>query len=1335
MSDCHSDLDDVLDEILERAQRGERLDVESLCEAQPEIADDLRRLLPSLLIMEGVKPVPEHQSDRTADMPPPQQLGEYRILGEIGRGGMGVVYEAEQMSLGRNVALKVLPHLSARDETAVRRFEREARAAARLHHTNIVPVFDVGQSGDTCYYTMQLIRGASLDAVLEKLPQLRDNSDTGPAPTSSGQIWSVDAHGPNSSSDDLNSRIAVSLLNGRFRPKNFIDSSTPSAAASDQRSGSDARIPSTVRVSARSSPQFQANLSMKDRRRHRYWRSVARIGLQAAEALAYSHAHGVVHRDIKPANLILDEDGIVWITDFGLAMTEDSGMTQTGDVLGTLRYLPPERFDGECTERSDVYALGITLYELLAFRPAFGASNRLRLIEAIRNGKPAALRQRDRQIPRDLETIVLKACDREPASRYQSAVELHDDLGRFLSDEPIQARRASIVEQTVRWARRNQRLAGSLLTIAVLLALFAAGASLAFFRESKFLHESEVANSRLQRQLYAYEIQLAAEAYQANNVEVVRKRLDNCPPELRDWEWYRFDRLSKPKHVLEINGFERPIFLPDGKHLVTAGHRGGGDANTAKVWDLSTGHLFGSKMATRGNVTSLALSSDGEHLVTGSGIGVVALWDMNSRVQLWSVSAHTAKVDGAAISPDGTRIATVSWDQTLKIIDTTSGRVQTNVGPLGHRVRCAEFSPSGAKLVTASYMAENATAAKVWDADSGRLLLELHGHASSTESVAFSPRGHQIVTGDTDGTVTLWDAESGVQLRTFQGHTGEVEALAFSSTGEQFASGSSDRSIRVWDLETAQETMLYRTGGPVAWLSFSRDGRSLASFGGRSVKVWALEGAKDVLMLDHGGRALDCEFSPDGNRIASCGDDGTIKIWDVATGMLLHVLQGHEARVSALAWHPDDGSIASVSFDQSLRLWDTESGQLTNTYFFPGKRALKLAFSTDGKQVAVGSIPKSISILDISSGKVLHNYAARGVVSGLAWSPDNRFLVSGHLDQATLIWNVSSGKIVRRFEGNQSEVVFTSDGSGVIAGGRDGTIRVFDVEDGGVSQQFDGHQSGVRSLALGPRGRRLVSGGSEVKLWDAASGEELFSPREHRNGALAVSFSADAKMIASAAADGTIAIWESSGSSAQWQARSRIGKASVIVDRLFHQYIFKADVVRALRRNDELAADVRELSTTIANRRGDDALRLFKEGWSVFITQNKDEEVMQLARRKILAACTEVPESAAFHTGLGMAEFRLANYEEALDLLMRARHSDIVKSPVVHLPNVGPGQKAVYPVNLAFATMTLHRLGQTDRAEDELNRLRELLKDERWIHYLEATTAYEEAERIMAGTE
>jgi serine/threonine protein kinase len=377
-------LETLAQEFVERFRRGERPALSEYTGRHPDLAADIRALFPTMAMLEGVRPVdtlPYLNHPVGTGGAPPEKLGEYRILREVGRGGMGIVYEAEDTTLGRRVALKVLPAQMVRHPRHLLRFQSEARAAARLHHTNIVPVFGVGESDGLHYYIMQFIHGQGLDLVLEQLA----GTKAGPRETG---------------------------------PQIFPHPSREQGAA--------------------------------------YWKSVARIGIHVAEALAHAHAQGTLHRDIKPSNILLDSQGVAWVTDFGLAKVADSDdLTPNGDIVGTVRYMAPERFQGKGDARSDVCALGLTLYELLTLRPAFDQLDTRELLYQVANVEPRPPRKVCPAVPRDLETIVLKAIARDPKQRYQSAAELADDLRRFADDAPIRARAMHWLERLGRWCRRN----------------------------------------------------------------------------------------------------------------------------------------------------------------------------------------------------------------------------------------------------------------------------------------------------------------------------------------------------------------------------------------------------------------------------------------------------------------------------------------------------------------------------------------------------------------------------------------------------------------------------------------------------------------------------------------------------------------------------------------------------------------------------------------------------------------------------------------------------------------------------------------------------------------
>jgi serine/threonine protein kinase len=408
---------------------------------------------------------PHSAQDKSKTAPPEpalKQLGDYRIIREVGRGGMGIVYEAEQVSLGRHVALKILPRQMLLDGRQKRRFEREARAAAKLHHTNIVPVFGVGEQDGMHYYVMQFIQGRGLDQVLGELRQLHGGG------RASGALAATEIEPPlaRRAADATAADMARSLIRGEFERTMIGPSesgqtevwqeeiSFPSAQAPPRTQGfarSEVldrteglileRPDATVVAGSESAPSIQfetATGRLSDTsvsgsivlpgqsgshssariKKPTYWQSVANIGVQVADALKYAHDQGILHRDIKPSNLLLDLRGTVWITDFGLAKSNDQQeITHTGDILGTLRYMPPEAFEGKTEPRGDIYALGLTLYEMLALKPAFDEKDRQKLIKLVTTAEVQRLEKLNPEIPRDLATIVHKAIDRDADHR------------------------------------------------------------------------------------------------------------------------------------------------------------------------------------------------------------------------------------------------------------------------------------------------------------------------------------------------------------------------------------------------------------------------------------------------------------------------------------------------------------------------------------------------------------------------------------------------------------------------------------------------------------------------------------------------------------------------------------------------------------------------------------------------------------------------------------------------------------------------------------------------------------------------------------------------------
>jgi serine/threonine protein kinase/Flp pilus assembly protein TadD len=418
----------LLEELTNKCLAGEPVDWSAYEREHPEHAEQLRRLVPAMQAMVDLGPSSAKELVAVTDRPDAMSgtLGDFRILREIGRGGMGIVYEAEQLSLHRCVALKVLPLTGQLDPHQLQRFHNEAQAAASLHHEHIVPVFALGCERGVHYYAMQHIEGQSLDGILGRLRE------------KSGRGQGVETR-----------------RKGRAAPPPE-DSTILEIGARDDTG------PRRPEPAARQAPRS-------------YVRAIALLGVQAADALEHAHRQGVIHRDVKPGNLLIDQQGKLWLTDFGLALFPNkAALTRTGDLLGTLRYMSPEQASGRgvvVDQRSDIYSLGVTLYEMLTLRAALPGDNHQELLWQIAHHEPVRPRRLNRAIPPELETILLKAMEKFPEDRYLAAQEFAEDLQRFLDDKPIQARRPGIAKRVWKWTRRHRLAVAS--SVAVLM--FVAG--------------------------------------------------------------------------------------------------------------------------------------------------------------------------------------------------------------------------------------------------------------------------------------------------------------------------------------------------------------------------------------------------------------------------------------------------------------------------------------------------------------------------------------------------------------------------------------------------------------------------------------------------------------------------------------------------------------------------------------------------------------------------------------------------------------------------------------------------------------------------------------------
>jgi WD40 repeat protein len=760
-------------------------------------------------------------------------------------------------------------------------------------------------------------------------------------------------------------------------------------------------------------------------------------------------------------------------------------------------------------------------------------------------------------------TIVHKAIDRNPARRYQSAAQLGEDLGRFLRDEPILARRASGPERVLRWARQHSGTAAALAVILVLLVGTAVASTLAAWKFQNLAREKDSAlvtairarndadnASDLERwERYRSNVAAASVALQIQNNDFARSALDAAPLVHRDWEWrHLHSRIDVSSLVVVMPGGVSAMSLsPSGRQVAV----GCFYRNEVYLFDVPTGKAGAILGGHTAPVGFLAYSPDGQILGTAAPDGTIRLWDPATGRQR-AVLRGPAGEMALAYSPDGRRIGTQIGDQ-VHLWDTESGRLVatlagqgfsyvadhaandrrlpqfgsngqfliagrkgelcqcdaatgklvTVLGRFNGALRVADLSPDGKRVAVAG--GENPPLPiHIWDRDSGKLWDLAHGHTDYLRSLGFSPDGSRLlsVASYPDCSPRLWDAATGRRIAVLPGHTNRIEAAAFSPDGRRLCTVSLDSTARLWDGKTGELIAILR---------------------------------------GHTGKLARVQFSQDGRRLVTGGEDATLWLWDARTGELAAALCGHArwgirydgGPLFTIA--PDGSFLVSASLDGTLRLWDLELLERNGIFRGHGDFVYDVAASPDGQQVASAAWDSTVRLWDASSGRQMGLLSHPGTrLESVAYGPDGRQIVTWGRPAGVTLWNKTdrewqlAWRIAEGFSDSSCRAVINGQGTLVAAGSSRGPVYLMDVASGERVAVLEGHKKSALDVAFRPDGAQLASASLDqtIRLWDTVTHQAIAVLRGHSSDVSRVAYSADGALLASGSFDMTIRFWD-----------------------------------------------------------------------------------------------------------------------------------------------------------------------------------------------------------------
>ncbi len=1189
-------LESVIADYIRICEAGRNPSRREMLEQYPEMADELKQFFAQRdRLHQLVEPIRAFSDDLYHAVGTGQQLsyvGNYELLEEVARGGMGIVYKARQTPLGRIVAVKMIISGRLATEQDVERFQFEAQAAASLQHPNIVSIHEVGQHEGWHYFSMDYVEGRDFSAILRL--------------------------------NLLPAKIAATYVR------------------------------------------------------------------QMAEAIHYAHLQGVLHRDLKPSNILIDSHDQVRITDFGLALRVegDQGLTQTGQIVGTPSYMPPEQ--AQCNRAligpaSDVYALGAVLYESLTGRPPFRADSVMKTLDQVIHAEAASLRTLNASIPKDLETICLKCLEKEPHKRYGTAQLLADDLGRFLCGEPVMARRVGPLSRAWRWCRRKPVVAGlsavSALAIALtiivlvysreIIAMALADRTTALsnleieqgktldalgqktdalnrlsieeYKAREALVEKSAALRRERITAYSQTLTLARREWLDGNLARTLELLNTCHPDLRHWEWHYLRRICEPASLYTaasaagMSGANRMPITLDGKSLLVH-HAATNAAEELVVTDASTGATTSRFHSPGESLGQIAVSGDGQLMLNGSSkmmgllhTSFIELRETQGGKLVFKADLPDFSLEAIAVDADGARWAvsgsvwqhgaqsTRDWE--VRLWKRESPDTPTTLSAKTNSTRALQFSPDKTRLLTC-----HRSGFEMWEtAGFTQIAADVLPPGSAANSLfgalpCFRGDGTQFAYA-AGNSVVVYDTATGAKVRTFYVDKPAISAVAFGDGDRKLAYGTVRGNVVLLDLQSGKEDVLLRLPQAISQVDFSPDGSRLVTLNGQGqLQIWdAVASPESDAISGHAGHSFTAAFDRSGGLVATVGEHNKVRVWDVVSKQLKREISPFKGEVYDVAFSANGTQLATAGAE-GIQVWNLETGEALHRFTIASGMPMgfgdRVEFARQDNWL-VGGHERGATIWDLGTGLEVRSF---GVGKGSDWlssarlsADGSRLATCGHEGNLQL-WDTATGRELFKVEEEDTlyTLTFSPDEKQILACGLDKDILIVDAITGAEVKRLSGHAQGANTVAFSNDGKRLVSAGLDgvIKIWDAETGLELLSFQGNERTCYSAAFSPDSRRLITTEI-GLLRIWDAGVSPEDPNVRREMAAA-----------------------HNALAADL------MANGRFRDA-----------------EEAYDEARMVVEKLATDFPETSLYRADLMHSHWSLAAVQQANGRQREAEHS------------------------------------------------------------------------------